>query len=177
VREVRSSVKQIGLRRSMYSFRMAAVLLFLVVMFTSGTQSESKSKAPNFVLKTSDGKTLELKKLAGKVVVVNFWATWCGPCRAEIPGMIEVYERYRSKGLEIVGVSLDLGGWDRVKPYVDRAKITYPIVIGDGNLADAYGGIEAIPTTFFIDKQGNIIEKHLGYMSKADFEERVKKIL
>ena len=161
----------------MYSVRMIAVLLCLAVLFTSGTQSEPKSKAPNFVLKTSDGKTLELKKLAGKVVVVNFWATWCGPCRAEIPGMIEVYERYRSKGLEIVGVSLDLGGWDRVKPYVDKAKISYPVVIGDGDLADAYGGIEAIPTTFFIDKQGNIIEKHLGYMSKADFEERVKKIL
>lgn len=144
---------------------------------SSGTQSEQKGKAPNFVLKSSDGKTVELKKLTGKVVVVNFWATWCGPCRAEIPGMIEVYKQYKSKGLEIVGVSLDQQGWDQVRPFIEKLKVPYPIVVGDSKLADAYGGIDAIPVTFFIDKKGNIVERHLGYFSKSEFEAIVRKML
>jgi len=156
---------------------VVAAALCLASVLPSASQSEPRQKAPNFSLRTSDGRTVELKKLNGKAVVVNFWATWCGPCRAEIPGMIEVYEKYKSKGLEIVGISLDQGGWDQVKPYVQKVRISYPIVIGDGDLADAYGGIEAIPTTFFIDRSGNIIEKHLGYMSKAQFEGMIKKLL
>jgi peroxiredoxin len=91
--------------------------------------------------------------------------------------MIEVYQQYKSKGLEIVGVSLDQEGWDQVRPFIQKLKVPYPIVIGDGSLADAYGGIEAIPTTFFIDKKGNIAERHLGYMSKGQFEAMVKKML
>lgn len=133
--------------------------------------------APNFSLKTQDGKTVELKKLAGKVVVVNFWATWCGPCRAEIPGMLELYEKYRSKGLEIVGVSLDRGGWDVVTPFVTKMNITYPVVLGDMKLTDAYGGVQAIPTTFVIDKKGNIVEKQVGAVSSEDFEKLFKPYL
>src|SRR5512147_2987717 len=81
---------------------LAAVFLVAAVVASAGA-----GPAPNFALKTADGKTVELKQLAGKVVVLNFWATWCGPCRAEIPGMLEIYAKYREKGLEIVGVSLD----------------------------------------------------------------------
>ncbi|HET6274104.1 MAG TPA: TlpA disulfide reductase family protein, partial [Bacteroidota bacterium] len=107
----------------------------------------------------------------------NFWATWCGPCRSEIPGFLDVYKQYKPKGLEIVGVSLDRGGWNEVKPFVEKYKITYPVVVGDGDLADAYGGIEAIPTTFVIDKKGNIVNKHLGYLNKAAFEKMIKDLL
>jgi peroxiredoxin len=134
-------------------------------------------KAPNFSLKTSDGKTVELKKLQGKVVVVNFWATWCGPCKAEIPGFLDVYKQYKAKGLEIVGISLDEPGWKVVKPFMDAYKITYPIVIGDGSLAQAYGGIEGIPTSFIVDKKGNIVKQHVGYLDKASFEELIKGLL
>ncbi|HXF99728.1 MAG TPA: TlpA disulfide reductase family protein [Bacteroidota bacterium] len=133
--------------------------------------------APNFKLKAQDGSTVELAKLRGKVVVVNFWATWCGPCRREIPGFMEVYKQYKSKGLEIVGVSLDQEGWDVVKPYLERMPINYPVVIGDGALADAYGGIDAIPATFIIDRKGNIARKHVGYMNKDQFEQLVKQLL
>jgi peroxiredoxin len=91
--------------------------------------------------------------------------------------MLEVYDKYKSKGLEIVGISLDRDGWRVVTPYVEKAKMTYPVVMGDDNVVKAYGGIEAIPTTFVVDKKGNIVEKHVGYMSKEDFEKKVKKVL
>ncbi len=133
--------------------------------------------APNFALKTADGKTVELKQLAGKVVVVNFWATWCGPCRAEIPGMLEVYSKYRGKGLEIVGVSLDQQGFAVVTPFVQRMKIDYPVVVGDGDIVAAYGNFQAIPTTFVVDKRGEIVGQHTGSMTKDQFEKMVKPLL
>jgi peroxiredoxin len=157
--------------------KTATVGLILALALPLGCRAEPQSKAPNFVLKTQEGKTLELKKLEGKVVVLNFWATWCPPCRAEIPGMLEVYDRYKSKGLEIIGVSLDRGGWTRVTPFVQKMRITYPVVIGDGELVELYGGIEAIPTTFIIDRKGNVAQKHIGYLSKEVFEEQIQGLL
>ncbi len=133
--------------------------------------------APNFKLSTIDGKTIELKQLAGKAVVVNFWATWCGPCRREIPGMVKIYQKYKAKGLEIVGISLDRGGWDDVKPFLAKNPIAYTIVVGGREIAEAYGGIEGIPTSFFVDRKGNIVSKTVGSMPEEEFENAVKKIL
>jgi thiol-disulfide isomerase/thioredoxin len=151
------------------------ILLLLGVLLV--VSARAADPAPNFTLQSQDGKTIELKKLAGKAVVVNFWATWCGPCRAEIPGMMKVYEKYRAKGLEIIGISLDRGGWDDVKPYLAKNKISYPIVVAGQDLADAYGGIQGIPTTFFIDKKGNIVSKHVGSLTEEAFEKAVKGVL
>jgi len=154
--------------------RVLAVLIMSCAVVSAGFAADP---APNFKLSTMDGKTIELKQLVGKAVVVNFWATWCGPCRSEIPGMVKIYEKYKAKGLEIVGISLDRGGWNDLKPYLAKNPISYPIVLGGGAEADAYGGIEGIPTTFFVDRKGNIVSKTVGAMREADFEKAVKSIL
>jgi thiol-disulfide isomerase/thioredoxin len=160
--------------RHSFTFLSVAILFLAFAGFSSPTAAK---KAPNFSLSTNDGKTIELSKLKGKTVVINFWATWCGPCRAEIPGFLEVYEKYKSKGLEIVGISLDQGGWNDVSPFVKKFKISYPVVIGNDKISKQYGNIEAIPTTFIVDKNGTIVDEHVGYLKKEDFENKIKGLL
>jgi peroxiredoxin len=151
----------------------AIVLAVLIV----GGCADGQQKAPNFKAKTQDGAAIELAQLKGKVVVLNFWATWCGPCRREIPDFGEVYKAYKSKGVEIVGVALDEQGWSVVKPFVDKNKIPYPIVLPDEHLSSDYGEISAIPTTFIIDKNGNVVGKRVGMMEKSDLEKAIKSAL
>ena len=157
------------------------VLLFLfplLFLFYSGySLPAQKLKAPNFSLKTYDGKIIELAKLKGNVVVVNFWATWCPPCRAEIPDFIKVYEAYKSKGLEIIGVSLDEDGWSKVNPFVEKYKMNFPVVLGTMEIVRQYGGIEGIPTTFVVDKDGNVAGMQVGMLSKEALEQKVNSLL
>ena len=165
----------------MRATRGAGIVALMALLAAPLVLGQGKEQAPNFSLKNSAGQVVELAKLHGKVVVVNFWATWCGPCRAEIPGMLEVYREYKGKGLEIVGISVDRDGWQVINPLVKKLSITYPVVLGNEDVTDAYGrvggSIDAIPTTFFVDRNGRILLRHVGSMPKEDFEKAVKSFL
>lgn len=133
--------------------------------------------APNFELQGSDGKTVRLSDFKGKVVILDFWATWCAPCRMEIPGYVDLYKKYNDKGLEIIGVSLDRDGWTPVKPFMDSYKINYPIVMGNMQVVQAYGGINSIPTTFIINRKGEVVERKIGAREIDYFEQILANLL
>jgi cytochrome c biogenesis protein CcmG/thiol:disulfide interchange protein DsbE len=151
--------------------------MFLALFFFASTVLAQPVKAPNFSLKTSDGKTIELAQFKGKAVVVNFWATWCPPCKEEIPDFIEVYKKYEKQGLVLIGVSLDQEGWEVVKPFVEKMKIPYPVVIGNQTVVRHYGNFDGIPATFFINSDGNIVDQQIGMLTKDIFEAKVKAII
>lgn len=138
-----------------------------------------RKAAPEFSLTDLDGKVHRLSEYKGKVVVVNFWDTWCPPCRQEIPGFIALQKKYGPDGLQLLGVALGQEGADRVREYSSEAGINYPVLLlGTSNdtLAD-YGGINSLPATFVIDRQGNIADQHIGYLSESAFERMIKPVL
>jgi len=135
------------------------------------------SVAPSWELRDLQGEAFRSSDLEGKVIVLDFWATWCPPCRKEIPGFIELQEQYGDEGVVVVGVSLDEGGPATVVPFVEETGINYLVVMGDSEVVKAFGGITSIPTTFIIDRDGQIVERHVGYTSKKRFEESIKELL
>ena len=132
----------------------------------------NSSKAPAWELKDLDGKQVKSSDFDGKVVILDFWATWCPPCKAEIPGFIELQKKYGEKGLVVVGVSLDEGGPSVVKQFMNQFGINYPVVMGNIQTMEDFGG-KAIPTTFVIDRSGKIVAKHVGFASKETFENEI----
>ncbi|MCL5098027.1 MAG: TlpA family protein disulfide reductase, partial [Candidatus Omnitrophica bacterium] len=107
----------------------------------------------------------------------DFWATWCPPCRREIPGFISLQKKYEKDGLMVVGVSLDQGGTDAVKRFIQKNGMNYPVVMGNDRVSADYGNIQAIPTTFVIDRSGKIVSKHVGYEEPSVFEQEIKPLL
>jgi len=130
------------------------------------SQEKGYPVAPDFERVTLDGTPLRLSSQRGQVVVLNFWATWCAPCRLEIPGFIELQHEMGSKGLRFIGVSLDEDGFAVVRSFAEEMEITYPLVIGDEALASKYGGIPGLPTTFVLDRHGHIRQRFVGMVSE-----------
>jgi cytochrome c biogenesis protein CcmG/thiol:disulfide interchange protein DsbE len=157
---------------------MKSLLFALTLLFAAATiQAQVGEQAPAFSLKDKDGKVFSAESMKGKIIVLNFWATWCPPCRAEIPAFKSVYEKYKGKGVEIVGVSLDHKGWDVIRPFLDQHKINYPVVLGGADIAKAYGNVRSIPTTFIIDRKGKVIDSHVGAMSEDQLVKSFEKLL
>jgi thiol-disulfide isomerase/thioredoxin len=136
-----------------------------------------RNPAPDFVLKDAGGRDVKLSDLKGKVVLLNFWATWCGPCKFEIPWFIEFEKQYKDQGFAVVGVSLDDEGWEVVKPYIEDKKVNYRVVVGTEEVSMKYGGVESLPSTFMIDREGRIASVHIGLQAKSAFEDDIKTLL
>jgi len=131
--------------------------------------------APAFTLTDINGKSVSLSDFKGKVVILDFWATWCPPCKREIPDFIKLQKEFGSRGLQVVGIALDEPG--KVQAYASQNGINYPVLLGSDDIAWKYGGIQGIPTTFIIDKTGKIVSKFEGYRPREVFESEIKKKL
>ncbi|MBM3764694.1 MAG: TlpA family protein disulfide reductase [Acidobacteria bacterium] len=137
----------------------------------------ARKQAPDFELKDSTGKVVKLSDFKGKVVLLNFWATWCGPCKIEIPWFVEFEQNYKDKGFVVLGVSMDEEGWEIVKPFIEKHKINYRLVIGDDATAQKYGGVDSLPTSFLIDRQGRTAAVHIGLVSKGNYVSDITQLL
>jgi thiol-disulfide isomerase/thioredoxin len=133
--------------------------------------------APAWQLKDVHGAPVSFEQFKGKVVVVDFWATWCPPCRAEIPGYVEMVRKHGPEGLVIVGISLDQAGPEVVKAFAAKMGINYQLVMGDEAVVAAFGGVEGIPTTFLIDRQGQIRDRKVGAEEAATYEQKLLAVL
>jgi peroxiredoxin len=140
-------------------------------------ERQNREMAPDFTLNDASGDPVTLSALRGKVVLLNFWATWCVPCQLEIPWFVELQESRKSAGLEILGVSLDDDGWKSVKPYVEARKVNYRIAIGNPEVTRLYDGVTSLPTTLIIDRSGRIAAVHVGLCSKREYAGDVNAVL
>jgi len=144
---------------------------------SAAVSADALPAAPEFVLASTAGDSLRFSSLKGKVVLVDFWATWCGPCKAEIPHLVALYGKYKDKGLEVVGIADDPSEHDRVAPFVQEAGIPYPVVYGEPEVGQGYGGITGYPTLFAVDRQGRIAHKFFGYTAPEEIESVIQKLL
>ena len=152
---------------------LMAVLFFMAAV-TSGWAA---GKAPDFTLKAvQDGKDYSLKQFQGKVVLINFFTFICGPCRQEMPHLNQIYQELKGQGFQILGIGLSSTP-QQLKELVGQLGLTYPVLEGTNEVSKAYGGVELVPLTLIIDRQGKIVHKILGARSKADFESMIKPLL
>ena len=139
--------------------------------------SKDRNPAPDFTLMDVNGKPVKLSDFKGKVVLLNFWATWCGPCKVEIPWFMEFEQKFKDQGLVVLGVSMDEEGWSIVKPYLESAKVNYRVVIGTDRVGQMYGGVDSLPTTFMLDREGKIANTHIGLIAKREYQDEINQLL
>jgi len=182
----RASVK----KRSMtYAWIFLAVIVVVAGYYMYGRGDSNAGKAmqpmlppedlagaaPAFTLVDLNGKSVSLSDFRGKIVVLNFWATWCPPCRREIPDFIDLQKEYGSRSVQIVGIALDEP--EKVQAFARQNGMNYPVLLGSDEVSMKYGGIEGIPTTFIIDKNGRIVNRFEGFRPREVFETEIKQLL
>lgn len=134
-------------------------------------------EAPDFRLTTLDGAPVSRESLRGKVVLLNFWATWCPPCRVEMPGFQDVFDEHRDEGFVVLGVSTDASGQAPVMEFLRERGITYPVAMANGEIVNAYGGARLLPTSFLIDREGRVRHEVRGYFSEVALRQAVGRLL
>ena len=157
--------------------RFWLVLMAVLFLLTGATSGWTAASAPDFKLKAvQDGKEYSLSQFKGKVVLINFFTFFCGPCRQEMPHLSQMYQELKGQGFQTLGIALSSTP-DQLKQLVTQLGLAYPVLEGNDAVSKAYGGVELVPLTFIIDKQGNIAHKVLGARSKEEFEKLVKPLL
>jgi len=158
--------------------RMKIIFFIIIFLFTGIIYGALKKiKAPDFSLFDLNNKIVRLSKFKNKIIILNFFATWCPPCRMEIPGLIEFYKEYKSRGVVLLGICLDAKNIKKVRKFAKSYKINYPVLIGTRKVVMDYGGIRAIPTTFFINHNGEIVDRIIGYADEEELKAIVDKLI
>lgn len=159
--------------------RCAVAFLSLIGLFFSafGRTVEQKERAPDFVLKSLGNRTVRLSDYKGKVVLLNFWATWCPPCRVETPELVRWQKQYEDKGLQIIGITYPPYKKATVIRFAKNSKINYPVVFDNHKIAGLYSVGEILPVTIIVDRQGMIADRILGILEPQEFERKVKPLL
>ncbi len=155
---------------------LSIIVLGALLLCSCYQQDVKLETAPDFTLKTLEGKTVKLSDHRGKVIILDFWATWCLPCRMEIPVFVELFRQYSGR-LMVLGVSSDQNPRQVLPSFIKKYKVNYPILLSNSRVERAYGGVTAIPTTFVIEQKGTVFRKYIGYQPKSTFEKDIKALL
>ena len=159
-------------------FLLIIILMLIAVGCSRGDTGEDLSKgAPDFRLPAVDGSMVSMSDYSGKVILVDFWATWCPPCNDMIPILSKLHKQYSDKGLVILGISLDQEGLGALGTFVYENMIPYKVVMGDNRISNSFGGVSTIPTLYMVDRDGRLVRKLTGFHNYAQLEEQVKKYL
>jgi peroxiredoxin len=169
------------MRRSVSVAAFVTVIAAVGVAARAGMRAELKDAsvrkvAPDFTLTDEKGATVELSQYKGRVVLLDFWATWCHGCKTEIPWYEGFESKYKDRGLAVIGVSMDADGWKSVKPFIEEEKMNYAVVIGNDGLAGRYN-VTNMPVTLLIDRNGKIADSHTGVVDKAAWEQEIQALL
>ncbi len=166
---------------------VVAVVISIMLVFgiskarhSSGAKGAGKLQgqpAPDFSLASLDGKTLKLSDYRGKAVLLNFWATWCEPCKIEMPWFADLQTKYEAQGLQVLGVAMDDATPKEIGEFAHKLGVNYPILVGKEEVGAQYGGVQYLPSTFYISRDGKIIDRVFGLVSRSEIESNIQKAL
>ena len=163
---------------------LVAVMLFAGIRIARNSRANGPANgqlmgaiAPDFELASLDGGNVKLSSLRGKAVLLNFWATYCGPCKVEMPWFVELQKEYGPQGFQIVGVAMDDASTDDITKFAKELGVNYPILLGKEAVGLSYGGVNVLPTTFFLDRNGKVIAREFGLQSRSVFVDHIKEAL